>query len=327
MTARVLKPGELIVTDGCYEMTMDHYHTQCCDGPSVSSSGLRKIYLESPADFWAFSDLNDNRFESEEKDAFIFGRAAHAILLGDEVFADKFAVVPKTAPPKPTTAQVAARAKGNISDSARERFDFWDTFELQNVGKSYLSMSDLIHIEHIADAMREHPIIPVLMEGAVEQSLIWMDEETGIWLKSRLDILSATGDLADLKSTARRDPDLIMRDIEKHGYDMQLGLATMAVENVLGIPFTPETYEGRSAILIFVCKAPPYHVIPVEVSYDTLYWARIFCRKAINTMAECMTSGRWPGPVQDNIPIYEVPTWKAEKLSDMQASGLLPSHV
>lgn len=315
--------GTVITSAGQYNMSMDWYHSQCAAGPSVSSSGLRKIFHESPADFWAFSDLNDDRFEKEESDAFVFGRAAHALLLGDEDFAAKFAVVPASAPPQPMASQRRAREEGRISKSAEERFAFWDAFEREHGGKAFLSETDLEHILHIRDALEAHPIVPLLLEGQAEQSLIWQDEKTGLWLKSRLDVLSSTGDLADLKSTSQSDPRLIQRDVNKYGLDMQLGLATMALENVLDIPFTPESYTGRSAILLFVTKKPPYHVAPMEVSFDALHWGRLKCRKAIDTMAECIRTGEWPGPFE-NIMTYNTPDWELTELAEKQAAGMFP---
>jgi hypothetical protein len=321
-----LPPGVLIDKPGQYDIPMDVYHGQPCIGPSVSSSGLRKIYLESPADFWAFSDLNDDRFEREETDAFVFGRAAHALLLGDDDFMAKFAVVPASAPARPLQSQILARIEGRISKSAEERFEFWDPFEAQHAGKTFLSENDLDHIRHIRDALEAHPIVPLLLEGQAEQSLIWQDERTGLWLKSRLDMLSATGDLVDLKSTAFPEPRKLVRSVTDHGYRMQLGLATMALENVLGVPFTPEAYAGRSAILIFISKKPPYHVAPIEVSFDALHWGRLECRKAIDTMAECIRTGHWPGPVE-GVLTYDVPEWQLAELSEKQASGLFPTSV
>lgn len=320
-----IKRGQVIAEAGQYDMPMDWYHSQCCAGPSVSSSGLRKIYHQSPADFWAFSDLNDNRFEDEGSEAFTFGRAAHSLLLGDEDFNANFAIVPKTAPPKPLASQIAARLEGRITPAAQERFDFWDDFEVEHEGKEYLSQSDLQHIEQIAKSLSAHEIVPVLMDGQAEQSLIWQDEKTGLWLKSRLDILSATGDLADLKTTIQRDGNLLLRDTRKHGYDMQLGLATMAVEQVLGIPFDPETYAGRSAILLFVYKKPPYHVMPVELDYDALYWGRIKCRKAIDTMAECIMKDHWPGPTEGILTYTS--EYEVTQLMELQAAGALPNDM
>jgi hypothetical protein len=317
--------GQIITSPGQYDMSMDWYHSQCAAGPSVSSSGLRKIYNESPADFWAFSDLNDDRFEREETDAFVFGRAAHALLLGDEDFIEKFAVVPASAPPEPLASQRRAREEGRVSKSAEERFAFWDAFERENGGKTFLSENDLEHIRHIRDALEAHPIVPLLLEGQAESSLIWQDERTGLWLKSRLDMLSGTGDLADLKSTARKSLPLIYKDIREKGYDMQLGLATMALEHVLDIHFNEQSYTGRSAILVFVYKSPPYHVIPVEVDYDALYWGRIKCRKAIDVMAECIRTGHWPGPVE-GIPRYSA-DYERTTLAEQQAAGILPNFA
>jgi len=320
-----IQDGEVVTEDGIYSMSMDWYHAQPCLGPSISSTGLRTIYHESPADFWAYSDLNEDRYEREGSDAFTFGRAAHALLLGDEVFSEKFAVVPIDAPPKPTTAQISARLQGRVSDSAKERFDFWDAFAAEAAGRDLLSYADLTHIERMARVMEAHPIVPLLLEGQVEQSFIWQDEKTGVWLKSRLDVLASTGDFADLKTTRQKDPALLLRDVRKRGYDMQLGLATIALEKVVGVPFTAEEYAGRSAVLIFVYKGPPYHVMPVEVDYDALYWARLKVRHALDQFAECMKTGHWPGPA-DNILTY-TSAYEAEQLQEKQAAGMFPNSA
>lgn len=319
----IIPDGKTVPGPGQYVMSMDHYHSQCCPGPSVSSTGLRTIYNETPADFWAFSDLNDDRFEREDTGPFVFGRAAHALLLGDDDFDARYAVVPASAPPKPLPSQIKAREEGRVSAAAEERFAFWDDFEAMNAGKTLLNETDLEHIEHISKALGSHEIVPILLEGQVEQSLIWPDEKTGIWLKSRLDILSGTGDFADLKSTSQKDVRLLMRDIHKHGYDMQLGLATMAVESVLGVPFDPEVYASRSAILLFVYKKPPYHIMPVEVPFESLHIGRLKCRKAIDTMAECILNDHWPGPVSE-IATYHTPAFEMERIVEAQAAGLFP---
>lgn len=314
--------GQPVPGPGQYDMSMDHYHSQaCCPGPSVSSTGLRKIFLESPADFWATSELNDKRFEPEPTDAFTFGRAAHALLLGDECFEEKFCVVPMNAPPEPLPSQWKMLEEGrDLTKSATERLDFWAPFYQKHRGKAFLKEADLEAIFHIRDALLAHEIVPVLLEGQAEQSLIWQDEETGIWLKSRLDILSSTGDFADLKSTSDKDPRRLMAGITRYGYDMQLGLNTMAVEQVLGIPFDEETYAARSAILLFVYKKPPFHIMPVEVPFGDLFRARQKCRLALNTMARCIKEDRWPGPVE-GILTYHAPDWEIEKMAELASFG------
>jgi hypothetical protein len=319
----VLEPGEVITEAGQYVMGMDHYHSQCCIGPSFSSSGLRTIFHQSPADFWAYSDLNELRFEKDTADHFVFGRAAHALLLGDEDFHATFAVVPRTAPPRPMASQIAARNAGRITDAAKERFEFWDPFEIENHGKEFLTETDFIHIEHIADKLAECPEAQILLEGRREHSLVWQDAKTGLWLKSRIDVLSGTGDFADIKSTVQKNERLIQKSIRESGYDMQLALGTVGVEEVLGIPFTAENYESRSAILIFVHKSPPYHIMPFEVSFEALNWARLKVRAAIDTAAKCILEDRWPGPLDGLIPQY-TPAFELESLLQMQTDGRLP---
>ena len=321
----MIEDGQVIDQDGSYRMSMEWYHSQCCDGPSVSSSGLRKIYHSSPADFWAFADLNDRRFPSPSKDAFTYGRAAHSLVLGDEDFHANFAVVPEDAPSKPTSAQVSARNQGRVSDVAQERFAFWDAFEAESEGKEWLSEADLRHIMHIAERLSESPVMQVVLDGQREQSLIWKDEPSGIWLKSRLDVLSATGDLADFKTTRMDTVPRMLRDVRTKGYDMQLGLATMGLEQIMGVEFSSESYAARSAILIHVTKSPPYHVVPIEVSFDALHYGRLKCRKAIDTMRECMVSGVWPG-LTEVIEVYSS-DYEATDLEEKIAAGTLPAFV
>lgn len=325
MTTQSLPDGEVVTGPGQYAMTMDHYHSQgCCPGPSFSSTGLRKILLESPADFWCQSSLNPEALEPEDTEAFTFGRAAHALLLGDDDFHAKFAIVPTNAPPQPLASQLRMLEEGRtLTASAEERLGFWLPFKERHQGKAFLKEEELNDIGHIKAALERNPIASVLLDGQPEQSLIWQDEKTGLWLKSRLDVLSGTGDFADLKSTSQKGKGLILRDIWRHGYDMQLGLGTVAVEEVLGIPFTPEAYEGRAALLIFAYKKPPYHITPVEVSFDDLHWARLKCRAAIDRAAECLENDDWPGPVEGVLTATQHPE-AVQRLADEQAAGLFP---
>lgn len=85
-------------------MSMAWYHSQeVCDGPSVSSTGIRKAALESPHAFWKTWEGNPNRYPAKEPgDSLVLGRAAHSLILGDEVFEDHFIFVPEDAPRRPT---------------------------------------------------------------------------------------------------------------------------------------------------------------------------------------------------------------------------------
>lgn len=295
---RDLPEDGVVREPGAYRVPIDHYHSQAiCLGPSISSGGLRTIWNQSPADFWAYSELNPDRYERNESPALAFGRAAHALLLGDEVFGERFAILPDSAPHRPTATQVKAAYRGRFSDSYLERVEFWEAFDSTAAGKTIVSETDMEHIRLMSLALAAHPLVGPLFDGHAEVSLIWQDEQTGVWIKARPDMLPRMEDVkGDLKTTADASLRAIMRDIGKHGYDMQAALGCVGCEIVLDRQIT-------SDVMVFVQKSPPYHISPVEIPEDALHWGKLKCRAAINRFAECLAKGDWPGPVE-GVPKY-----------------------
>lgn len=288
----------VIRENGQYQIPLDVYHTQLCDAPSISSSGLRTIYTYGPDEFWCYSDLNVNRFTKPYNDAFDFGKAAHALILGDEDWEGNYVIRPD----EWTNWQ---------SGDAREWRDM-----MRQAGMTIVTPEDLEHIKYMADALNAYSLIAPLFDGQAEQSLIWKDK-TGVWLKSRIDMLPVTDDQADLKSTIDASMRAVFRDIKKHEYAMQIGLSDVGSEVVLGKPFL-------SSILVFIQKTPPYRVTPVEIELGAIYLAKMKLRKAINIFADCLESGDWPSK-DEGILIYKVSDGEEAELIKMQENGELPS--
>jgi hypothetical protein len=303
---------------GAYRIPLAHYHTQAvCPGPSISSSGLRTIYIKSPADFWVHSELNPERFPSEPSDAKLFGRAAHALLLGDEAFDEAFYLISDDAPPRPTKAQIKAREKGRVSDSADARFRFWDEVDMISAGRELVPSSWYTTIGHMSQALAKHPLVGPLFDGDPEVSLIWQDVPTGIWLKSRMDMHPRMGGVrADLKTCTDASLRAVMREIGKYGYDMQAALGDVGSEIVLG-----ETIESN--VLVFVEKTPAFNVTPVEITETAIHFAKLKNRKAINTFARCLERNEWPGKVE-GIPSYDTPEWEQHEIGEAQSRGEFP---
>lgn len=319
-----LKDGECVPGPGAYRCSMAHYHSQdICPAPSISSSGLRTIAIESPWHFWAKSDLNPDRYpEKDPGDALSLGRAAHALILGDEVFDEHFAYVPDDAPPRPTAAQIAAREAGRVSDAAQARFDFWDEFEAKAIGRTMISEAQIEHIKFMSQNIAKCPeAVEALTGGLTEVSMIWQDPLTGVWIKSRPDQLPDNGfDFSDLKTFAPRSKSIVRavhQSITEYRYDMQMALAAMGAEQVFGT-------TASECILIMAQSNPPYTVTPIKINTDTLYWARVMCRHAIDTFAECLKTNRWPQPVEGLIE-YSLPPSLLEKYAQMQIDGELPN--
>lgn len=288
----------VIRENGQYQIPLDVYHTQLCDAPSISSSGLRTIYTKSPADFWCYSDLNANRFARPRSDAFDFGKAAHALLLGDEDWEGNYVIRPD-------------EWSNWQSGEAREWRDM-----MWNAGMTIVTPEDLEHIKYMSDSLNNHSLVGPLFDGEAEQSLIWKDK-TGVWLKSRIDMLPVTSDQADLKTTMDASKRAVFRDIRKHEYAMQIALSDVGSEVVLGKSFL-------SSVLVFIQKTPPYHVTPIEISAANILYGKLKLRKAINLFADCLESGDWPGPVE-GIPVYEISDNEEAEIVKAQENGELPN--
>ena len=93
--------GKPISQPGCYSgISLEQYHSAgICDGPSISSSGLRAIFTHSPAKYWSDSPYNPEREDDDrDNDALEFGSAVHALVLGDEDFNTSYVMRPEKAP-------------------------------------------------------------------------------------------------------------------------------------------------------------------------------------------------------------------------------------
>lgn len=298
----VVEEGRKITEPGVYRIPMHWYHQDCCDGPSISSSGLRKIEMESPANYWAFSVYNPHAFTEDDKQHFSFGRAAHALILGDEVFHEHYAVRPSEWKDWRTNAAKA-----------------WRDEQIE-AGKTVITEADLTSIKLMAEVLARHPIVEAanLMSGTIEASLVWQDRETGIWLKARPDVIPRfDGVYSDFKTTTQAQPIDCRRAVHKFGYHMQMALGAEGYREIFGRGL-------ENFLLVFQETKPPYNVTPVEVDADAIYWGRCQVRRAIRTFADCMEKGDWPG-YADEIVTATLPDWYTTRLSEEQVNGLLPN--
>ncbi len=277
-------PDGVITSPGCYvDLDIERYHGQCTDGPSISSSGLRTIFIDSPAHYWVGSHLNPNRADEPQSEALILGRAAHHLLLGEKEFGRLFVVRP-------------------------DRFDSWRTAEAktwkaeqEKAGMTVLLPGQIEIIRGMHASLQAHPLIAGgILDGAIEHSLIWQDEETGIWLKARPDAIpTASGDFADLKTAASVAPEDLSRAVSDRRLDMQAALVKWGAKAVLGI-------EMNDFALVFVEKAPPHCIEVRVIRQDHIEEAEGDLRAALRLFAKCLKTNTWPGPggsMSDLAPI------------------------
>lgn len=262
---------------GTYHEMVDGKYAPLCDGPSISSSGLRTIFTNSPAHYWVQSPMNPNRVERAETKSLILGRAAHHLLVGQANFAREFIIRPDDLAGKPW--------HGNRNDCKA-----WMDAAAKS-GKTVLTEEMVDHVKGMAISLGKHPLVQAgILRGLIERSIVFKDKDTGIWIRVRPDAIPTdSGDYADIKtakSVGEQDTESSMRN---YRYDMQGGLVRWACREV-GLPFS-------SFADVFVESTPPYCVDIVTIDTRDLDEAESDCRTALKVFAHCLKGGEWFGPV------------------------------
>lgn len=272
-----------ITAPGIYDLPIDVYHDEPCAWPSIGSGGLREI-LDCPAKYWFGSPLNPKR-QRPDKEPWSIGKAAHDFILeGDEVFRARNYVMPED-------ANLHREADRELRDEAVA------------AGLTVISHDQFQAIRAMRAALSAHEFAANAFKGGdIERSLVWQDEETGVWLRCRPDLLpTAMQFIPDYKTAASAKPADFMRQCWNLGYHQQAALYLDGIEAVTG-------HRPESFFFVVQEKAPPYVVTCVVLDDVAIGWGRIQNRKAIHTFADCLAADRWPGyetdVVEGSLPIF-----------------------
>ncbi len=249
------------------------YHA---DRSCVSVSGLKEL-LRSPAHYQAYLQ-GANR---KETPAMFLGSAVHARLLEPHLYASEYVVAP-------------------ISD---KRLKEYKEFEIANANRKILTPDQMAIVEGIAHSVGQHTSADTLLRGGlVEHTIIWQDEETGIWVKIRPDCLSVdfdTGICLDVKKTTDASRRAFRRACETYMYDLQTAAYLEGLRQVFKRDF--------DFVFLPVEEEPPYgcalYGAPAEMIEDgmTLF------RMALRRLKECRDSGEWPSYQPEGD--YEILGW------------------
>ena len=304
LPVRKIKHGEIITEPGVYDMPMGWYHDNCCDGPSISSSGLRTIIQKSPLHYWYNSPLNPDRAEEDDDEESTYmrvGKAAHTLLLEPDLFRSMFVTRP-----------------GCWADWRTNAAKTWRAEKIAE-GFTVLSPAEMEQIIGIHDALKKHPLYREgLLEGDIERALIWRDSKTGVWLKARPDALPRGSTiLSDVKVTTDCRDDKITRKIFDMGYDMQLALGGIGMKRVLN-------RDIDEFVIVAVESKKPHGIRIAAIDHDEIYRATCLLRKALDDFAECYRTGEWPSFERDDSRRVFRRKWDAEMIDLDISNGTIP---
>jgi exodeoxyribonuclease VIII len=164
-----------------------------------------------------------------------------------------------------------------------------------------------------------HPVARELLMGAsTELTLQWLDEETGVSCKGRIDVLTANGGiLVDLKTARDIRPDVFMRSCLNLGYAFSMAFYADGLA-VLG-------HKIEHVYLLAVETSAPYDCAPYELDDSWLELGRAQYRDALVKLVECRKRDKWPGLVPSEaylpFPKWAVPDDEKDALDGLEFDG------
>lgn len=265
----------LVDQPGVYDLTDAAYHADPVPAGSLSSSGARKLLPPNcPAKF-AYERANPPTPTA----AFDIGHAAHRHVLG-------------VGAPLVVVDAVGWRTKA--AQQAR--------IEAHAGGAVPLLTEQYRRVQAMAAAIEQHPLASALLrrgEGQAEQSLFWLDGETGVWRRARIDWLGRY--VVDYKSCDSAEKSHVRRAAYNYGYHQQ---APWYLDGVAAL----DLLEDPAFLFVFQEKAPPYLVNIIELDAEALEAGRALNRRAIEIYRDCTATDTWPG-YADEVELVSLPPW------------------
>ncbi len=273
-----------MIVPGFYRMSNAAYH----EAEGLSSTILRRFHYYSPL---------HSTVPGEETEAKEFGGMFHEAVEDPIAFEKKYVILPDDCRPGSGTGMKARK----------------ETFEAETERNSQAiikNQGDYDNIRGMAAAIHGHPECLALMDGDCVKELTgyWIDPETGLLCKCRVDLLNKTkGILVDWKSCIDARPGPWCKKAWDLGYHLQAAWYLWGVSMIAGI-------EHDHFIFVAVEKKPPYGIQIYPAMPDLLKYSRTICRGALDRYAQYLKEDEWPCYTEMS-PGFDLPTWKRRELT------------
>lgn len=228
----------------------------------------------------------------EETEALTFGRHVHTCVLEPERFEREYIL----------DIEGDGRTKAVKEARAKLRAD--------NPGKEIISKADYAAAVAMRDSVRSREAARrVLSGGVAELSIVWVDPETGLLCKARLDYHAphlAGGTITDLKSTVDASLEGFERSIAKYGYHCQ---GAMYLDGARACDLDAEHF-----VFLPVEKGSNLAAGPYRLEDDAIEAGRQETRALLRLYAECVEHDSWPG-YPDEVQDIGLPVWARPRVA------------
>lgn len=172
-------------------------------------------------------------------------------------------------------------------------------------GVEYADTEEREKIESMHDAMRRNPVFSQLIDKSKHQvSLFWIDEETGLRLKGRADMVLMTDGprdiMPDLKTAEEASPFAFRRAAGNFRYHMQ---AAMYLDG-----WKANTARDADFLFSVIEKEPPFLNTVYPLGAMSIDAGRNEYHRLLRLYKQCSERDEWPG-LPNISDEFDVPDW------------------
>lgn len=294
------------------------------------------IYLRGDVDYFSIDAVNFStlkymsvspklyqhrrKFPKRATSGMRLGTSAHTAVLEPDRFMLDYALY-----------EAPADEKTGKKKSDRRGTKAYEAFVNAHHGKTVIKRDEYMQAIAIRDAVRAHPVARRYLEsGHPEAAIVWVDEETGLLCKGRVDWLCDDPDVpVDLKSTGDITSFRFCRYASALDYHVQAafyadGYARAAVKLKEGPRFKVIAVEqARPAKGAAYRPGEHLHDVAVyNVPTEVLDAGRNDYREWMRRLIHCRETGRYPGYAEDGELDFQLPPWRLQDENDIESIGL-----
>lgn len=294
------QPAFATLGPGIHDISGEHYHSDPCAVPSLSSTLARLLLNRSPRHAWTAHPRLNPDHQGKDSKTFDVGRAAHRAVLGK---GGDFVAYP---------SHVLAKNGAASTAYAKE----W-AVEMRARGLTPLKAEEVEAVNDMAGEIMGRLSAMGISFSPARSELTAIAEIDGVMCRAMVDHapLNSRMPLWDIKTTTDASPDAVIRSVTSWGYDIQAAHYLKVWEAATG--------ERRRFRFIFVEKEAPFEVSIVELLNepgDEADWfadAESKCAEARRIWGECLRDDQWPG-YPNQIALIGAPVWHRRSWADRE---------